>query len=229
MSAEAKVRYWNNSADWPDGKVPAEGEDVHVEPGWNMIFDMEESPIYQLVRVNGNLSFSNSSNTHLRAKHIFVRGGELTIGTAEEPMEQNATITLYGEKNAETIVYDNAVEAGNKLIAITGKFRAYGKPRVNHHSRLTEEALKGASKIFVEAGLDWLPEDRLGIMATSFDSHAIDEVFIESYDATTGEIVINTTLNYYHYGRSESTGDLYNGVDVRGEVVLLTRNVKIQG
>jgi hypothetical protein len=36
-------------------------------------------------------------------------------------------------------------------------------------------------------------------------------------------------LNYYHYGRAESTGSLYNGLDIRGEVVLLTRNVRIVG
>lgn len=52
-------------------------------------------------------------------------------------MLMEAKITLYGEKNAETIVYDNAIEAGNKLIANTGKIFAYGKPRNNKMSRLT--------------------------------------------------------------------------------------------
>lgn len=66
-------------------------------------------------------------------------------------------------------------------------------------------------------------------MPTSYESHAVDESFITSYDSSTGEIVLNSTLNYYHFGRSASTADLYNGVDIRGEVMLLTRNVKIQG
>lgn len=39
----------------------------------------------------------------------------------------NARITLYGEKNMETIVYDNAIEAGNKLIANVNKIRMFGK------------------------------------------------------------------------------------------------------
>jgi hypothetical protein len=141
----------------------------------------------------------------------------------------NGTITLHGEKNAEAVVYTNAVEAGNKLIANTGKFNAYGKPRLNKMSRLTREALKNTSSIFVEPGLDWYPGDMLGLMATSYDSAANDDVTISTYDNVTGEITFNTTLNYYHYGRSESTASLYNGVDIRGEVVLLTRNVKIQG
>jgi len=43
---ENRTRYWNNSADWPDGKVPEEGEDVHIEPGWHMVFNMNPSPVY---------------------------------------------------------------------------------------------------------------------------------------------------------------------------------------
>lgn len=223
------MRYWSKAADWPEGKLPAEGDDVHVEPGWNMVFDLEESPVYKLVRVNGNLTFLNTTNTHLRAKHIFIRAGLVTIGTPEYPMTMDAKITLHGERNAETIVYDNAVEAGNKLIANTGKLRAYGKPRLNKMSRLTKEALKGDSTIFVEPGLDWVSEDRLSLMPTSYSMFATDELFINTYDSVTGEITFNTTLNYYHFGRAETTAGLYNGVDTRGEVLLLTRNVKIQG
>ena len=40
---------------------------------------------------------------------------------------------------------------------------------------------------------------------------------------------ITGELDFYHFGRAQSTGDLYSGVDIRGEVVLLTRNVKIVG
>lgn len=144
---EDRVRYWSVAEDWEttdddgnavEGVLPQEGEDVHVLPGWNMVYDLEdESPIYKLVRVNGNLTFATDKDLHFRAKHIFVRGGNLTLGTPEEPLTNQVTIELVGEKNAEAIVYDNAVEAGNKLIAVTGKMQAYGVPRTNKMSRLT--------------------------------------------------------------------------------------------
>lgn len=44
-------------------------------------------------------------------------------------MNRTAKIKLYGEKNAETTVYDNAIEAGNKLIANVGKLNMFGLPR----------------------------------------------------------------------------------------------------
>lgn len=74
-----------------------------------------------------------------------------------------------------------------------------------------------------------LPGDRLGLLPTSYEPNAVDDVFITTYDNTTGAVTLNTSLSYYHWGAAESTGNLYNGVDIRGEVILLNRNVKIQG
>ena len=42
-------------------------------------------------------------------------------------------------------------------------------------------------------------------------------------------ITLDKALKNYHYGQKESTASLYNGVDIRNEVLLLTRNVKIMG
>lgn len=97
-------------------------------------------------------------------------------------------------------------------------------------SRLTKELEKGATSLFVEPGLDWVPGDRIAVFPTSFQPHAQDDlIWITSYDNVTGEVKLNNTIEYYHFGRTNSTGDLYNGVDIRAEVVLLTRNVKIVG
>lgn len=63
----------------------------------------------------------------LRAKHIFVRAGEFHIGSKEHPYLGKLTIELHGEKDAKAIVYDNAIEAGNKLIANINVMKIYGK------------------------------------------------------------------------------------------------------
>jgi hypothetical protein len=64
-----------------------------------MTFDMEDSPVYQLIRVNGYLSFLGGSNLTLNAKHIFIRAGELHIGSKDDPYNGTATIKLHGEKD----------------------------------------------------------------------------------------------------------------------------------
>lgn len=36
-------------------------------------------------------------------------------------------------------------------------------------------------------------------------------------------------MKYYHYGAAKTTGTYYAGADMRGEVLILSRNLKIKG
>jgi len=78
---ENRTRYWSKAEDWPNATLPVEGENIHIEPGTNWVYDLAESPIYDLVRVNGKLTFDNTTDTRLRCKHLFIRAGELHIGS----------------------------------------------------------------------------------------------------------------------------------------------------
>lgn len=97
--------------------------------GWNMTMDLAVTPVYKLVRVNGVLNFKNDIDIKFSAKHIFIRAGELNIGQKDKPYEKNCVIELVGDKNDAMIVYDEAIEAGNKLIAVTGTMKMFGKKR----------------------------------------------------------------------------------------------------
>ena len=35
------AKYWSELATWPSGRLPQAGEDVHIEPGMNVILDIE--------------------------------------------------------------------------------------------------------------------------------------------------------------------------------------------
>jgi len=227
-TVEATERLWSDPASWPTGKVPAEGEDVHIEPGWNMTMDLEETPILGYVEINGLLVFQNHFNHNFRAKIITIRAGELQIGTAEEPYTAQANITLHGAKEDEAKAFDNDIAAINKFMANINKLSIYGKPRTKTLTRLQAPAKKGDSEAWVETGLDLVPGDRLAFAATSFDALASDQAIVASYDNNTGLITLNDTLNHYHWGDADSTVSQY-GSDIRGEVLVLTRNVRIIG
>lgn len=89
VEVEDTTRYWSVPESWPSGQVPVAGEDVHIEPSWNMVLDVD-TPVLKLLRINGRLTFLNTTNIHLRAKHIYVRKGELLIGSAEYPFQHDA-------------------------------------------------------------------------------------------------------------------------------------------
>ena len=88
----------------------------------------------------------------------------------------------------ETIVYDNAIEAGNKLIANVNIMRLYGKPRGWSMTRLLRAAEKGQSEFYLESGLDIVQGDRLALLATSYDPHTNDDVVVTSYDNSSGRV-----------------------------------------
>lgn len=228
-TVENTTRLWSDPNSWPNGTVPVEGDEVHIESGWNVTFDMEESPIYGLIRVNGFLQFLPGANLTLNAHHIFIRAGELHIGTEENPHNASATIRLHGKKDDASIAYDNAIETGNKVIANYNVFRAFGMPRQNYTSKLLSVVTKGVNSFTLEPGLDWVPGDKISLLPTGYVRHMRDDAWIETYDNVTGATTINTTTNHYHWGAAESTAADYNGADVRGDVILLNRNVRIVG
>ncbi len=49
VAIDANQKLWSQASSWKSGKVPLAGENVVVEPGQNLIYDLEESPIYNYV------------------------------------------------------------------------------------------------------------------------------------------------------------------------------------
>jgi len=49
VELETDIRYWSNASSWTSGVVPVEGDYVEIESGWNMHFDIEESPILDVM------------------------------------------------------------------------------------------------------------------------------------------------------------------------------------
>ena len=65
MSTENGTRYWSNTTSWPKGVLPVEGEDVIIDPSWNMILDLPITPILSSLEINGVLTFKPSMNITL--------------------------------------------------------------------------------------------------------------------------------------------------------------------
>lgn len=68
----------------------------------------------------------------------------------------------------------------------------------------------------------------LGLSATSFDERASETVIVQTYDNATGMVTLTGNLTWYHWGKNESTAPKY-GVDMRGEVLILNKTVRIIG
>lgn len=228
---EAAVRYWSKAASWAPKSIPKAGEDVMILPEWNMELDIEgETPIFKHVEIQGILRFKNTKSITLNAHRVYVNGGKFGIGTKEKPYLQDGGVTLHGGKNDEAMaLQDRSLEAGSKIIANIGELKLFGRKRANKMTRLLASVAKGDTKITVSKNLDLVKGDKIGLAATSYIEFAHDIKTVEAYNAKTGEVTLTDGLKYYHYGAAKSTGEYYAGADMRGEVVILSRNLKIKG
>jgi hypothetical protein len=138
---------------------------------------------------------------------------------------------LNGDRNEPTIaIEDQGIEAGSKIIANIGRLNMFGKERSFKMTRLTAPAEIGATTITVETkNVDLVAGDRIAIAPTGVKYDTDDTRNVVSYDKNTGTIELDKALEWYHFGAAKSTADKYNGVDIRGEVLSLSRNIKIIG
>ena len=109
---------------------------------------------------------------------------------------------------------------------MTGKLNMFGTPR-QRVTRLLEPAYPNSSTLTVASGLDFVNGDKLGLPATNVQVYDSETVIVESYDRNTGIVTLTEPLKGYHYGHPKTTAAQFSGVDMRGEVLLLTSNVNV--
>jgi hypothetical protein len=246
-------RKWSEVKDWDrnpeafgdaslrkDTPLPQEGETFTIPLGWNMEYDLEDSPIFDTIEILGCLHFKEEEGKTftLRAKKIWIKGGELYMGTYKskdmkelQPYNGNAVIHLHGTRNEPTLaLQDQGLEAGSKIIANLGRLKLIGKKRSFKMTRLTAPAKIGDSTITVETkDVDLVKGDRIAIPPTDLAYDNGETRDVVEYNKDTGVITLDKPLEKYHFGAEKSTAEKYSGVDMRGEILSLSRNIKIIG
>ena len=99
------VMKWSDASAWPTGKVPAAGEEVTIPRGTEVILDVSPPELRSLT-VQGKLTFADERDLSLTTDWIYLPGGQLEIGTEDDPFEHKATITLT-DKVAVAYYFDN--------------------------------------------------------------------------------------------------------------------------
>ena len=223
---------WSDKATW-GGVLPVDGDEVEIKPDMWVELDLAETPRLKKLSVNGRLSFkddkANLPHIHLKAFLIWVRAGELLVGTAAKPFEAKVTIETLGHTESDTLTLGGTVKAGNKVMVSNNRVEMFGKKRTRM-TRMTDSAESGAETIKVDSTValfDWAVGDYLFIATSTI--HATHSEYRTIKAITGGVITLDKPLEFYHYGTAESTAAKYNGVDIRNEVALLSSNVMFKG
>ncbi len=204
---------WSDPASWPNKKVPAAGEKVEIASGRNVILDVSP-PALGGVTINGKLSFSNNADIELTTEWVMVHG-ELQIGTEAAPHTRKATITL-----ANNVKDEEMMGMGDRGIMISGGTLNLHGDRKNTWTKLSSTANAGSTSISVLNASGWRVGDEIVLASTDFNPRQAERRTITAISGNT--LTLDKKLEYMHFGK------ITFDVDERGEVGLLTRNIKIQ-
>src|SRR5579862_10022594 len=215
----AKATKWSDPATWPNRKLPVAGDKVTIDAGKEVVLDVNTPPLNGLT-INGKLSFANNKDVELTTEWIMLHG-ELEIGTEKAPHTRKATITFTDNVKGEDISgvggTTNRVDRG--ILLMGGTLNLHGD-RTNSWTKLSSTANAGATSIQVLNASGWRVGDEIVLASTDFDPRQAERRSIAGISGNT--ITLDKKLEYMHFGK------ITFDVDERGEVGLLTRNIKIQ-
>jgi len=162
----------------------------------------------------GQLKFSGKDIT-LTSEYIMVHG-RLEIGTPTNPYTKQATITL-----TDNVPGQNPMGMGDKVLGVMGGVLVIQGENRNSWTKLSASAARGVTQISVLNAGSWRVGDKIVLASTDYNPAQAE---VKTINAVTGNtLTLDSALKYPHFG------EVTLGVDERGEVGLLTRNILIQG
>src|ERR1044071_2169544 len=209
----AKATRWSDRASWPDKKVPRAGDKVTIAAGKEVILDVGPPPLGG-VTINGKLTFADNADLELTTEWVMIHG-ELAIGTEATPYTHKATITLTNNVKDEQLM-----GMGDRGIMLSGGTLNLHGDRTNTWTKLAKTAEAGSTSIEVLNAAQWRVGDEIVLASTDFNPRQAERRTIAAISGN--KITLDKKLEYMHFGK------ITFDVDERGEVGLLTRNIKIQ-
>ncbi|KAK7468036.1 hypothetical protein BaRGS_00036740, partial [Batillaria attramentaria] len=221
------IDVWSSPFTWGGASPPVAGDLVVIPKGQILLLDNSTEKLSMLL-IQGTLIF-DEMNLELHADNILITdGGTLQVGTEANPFPEQYTalIKLYGHpRSRELPIY------GAKVLALrNGTLDLHGHPTPVTWTHLASTAAVGATQITLTTRVNWKVGDQIVLPSTGHRHTQIqNEVHVIS--AISGDqltLTLQDPLVYEHVVAQHTFVD-GSSVDLRGEVGLLSHNVKVQG
>ncbi|KAM9316372.1 fibrocystin [Gastrophryne carolinensis] len=205
--------------------IPQPGDDVIILPNITIVVDIALPPLRGLY-VLGVLIFPAQSSNVLNVTCILIAGGELRVGTPEEPLEgmQRIHILL---RASEGVHCDrlSGLRVSPGVIQVYGKLRLHSAYSSKPWTHLGADIAPGNEMMALNGTIDWHPGDEIVIASTSYEAHQSELVHLRDIY---GNIVrIWGRLKHRHTGSTFNIEDTWR-IPLTAEIGLLTHNIQIQ-
>ncbi len=189
---------------------------VTMDNTTSTVFGSPTFPYSLYISTGCTLSYGTAGSTNYQLKiaglTMVGAGATLNIGTSGTSIPATSTASFLFEPTAN-------VDSG---LVVNGTFNTYGNPLTEFWALLNVDAAVAATNLTLDRPTGWKSGDLVHFAPTN-RLLTEDERRTLAADASGTSISITAGLTYTHSG--SNTG----GYDTRGEVVNLTRNIKIGG
>ncbi|MEO0916693.1 MAG: G8 domain-containing protein, partial [Pseudomonadota bacterium] len=224
---------------------------IVVPPGAILVLDTD-AVIGGLV-VQGAFTVQDGTDIELASDWVAViGGGEFQVGTELEPHVSDFTLTLTGDDPSQDVnlsqilmmsgqtmmpgMNEMVLENQDAFLMVMGE-----DSKLNLHSADAEKTSwtqldgtvdAGSTSMTMTGPTGWEVGDTVVIASTDFDLNQSEEVTITGVSDDGMSFEFEPPLEYMHYGSvdryDDPDGEVHD-LDMRAEVGLVNRNIKIQG
>jgi autotransporter-associated beta strand protein len=220
---------WSNTTTWFGGVCPGVEDDVIIPVG--TIVTLNQNVECGGIVVEGKLTVERANRT-LVCDSILVQGAGAVfeVGTNSERFTHNFTLTLKG-------LASEGPMGGKSLSAQQrGTLEIHGRDRVEW-THLGVSAAAGATSLTLSEAVDWVVGDEILVTSSRASWNEAETLKITGVSGDGRTVSFATPLAYPHNGsqltETRPTNPYSDSrswtADLRAEVGLLSRNVKIQG
>lgn len=219
---------WSDPNTW-GGSLPKAGKAVIIPQGVTVLLDTS-TPNLAGVTVAGSLIVSEKhGDINATADWLWVDEGNFQVGTVADPYDQaKFTLTLDGAN--EDV---NGMGYGGRFLLATGGTVEMQGNTAKSWTTLEQTVQPGSSKITIANATGWKPGDQIliapsGVKAFEGETRTITNIQAQTLNGkSVAQLTLDRPLSYGHYGQVDTIdGKL---LDMRAEVALLNRSIKIQG
>ncbi|XP_055461671.1 fibrocystin, partial [Psammomys obesus] len=225
---------WSLPATWKDvdkgwgghnQTIPGPGDDVVILPNRTVVVDIE-LPALRGLYVMGTLDFPVDRSNVLSVACLLIAGGELKVGTLENPLEKKQRLLIL-LRASEEIFCDrfDGIRVDPGTIGVYGKLHLHSAYPKKSWVHLGADIAPGNERIIVDDAVDWQPHDKIVLSSSSYEPHEAEALTVKEIKGH--HIRIFERLKHRHIGSAHIMEDGQH-IPLAAEVGLLTRNIKIQ-
>jgi len=218
---------WSDASAWESlgYSLPMSGDTVFIPPGSWFVMDVDPPPLKRIY-LYGGLEIDDSADRKLDVEIIMIQGGMFQCGLPNAPYQHNFELILRGDHFTEDQPLPDGPNLGAKALGVFGFADMHGIDVGQTWTKLAATSSAGSNTLELVDAVTWAVGSEIVISTTSYELHETERRTIASISGNT--ITLTEALEFDHLGTEATLSD-GSKYQMRAEVGILTRNVRVVG